>query len=551
MSSSPSTTGNNQLSPGIPARGFKEKVDDDVTLKVLIDSPSIEPRSTVQPTVSYDEQLPTNGGKTIINEEQYPDALSFAFSPFKKWLILIVIFLVQTSMNFNTSLYANAQHGISHEFDVGHEATVSGAAVFLVTYAFGCELWAPWSEEFGRVIVLQASLFLVNLCCLPVVFASPNGFASIIIGRAFGGLFSAGGSVTLGMVADLFSSDDQEYALAFIVLSSVGGSIIGPIVGGFVETYLHWQWAIWIQFIFGLFVQLLHLALVPETRSTVLLDRHAKKLRKSGDNPNIYGPNELKTWREYLVPKELFSVWSRPFHMFLTEPIVSVLSALSGFSDALIFMQIQSFGLVFKLWNFSTIETGLAFVPIGLAYVLAYLLFIPIIRRNRALRLKNPQDEHAQFESRMWCLLYLAPCLPIGLLIFAWTSTPHVHWIAPMIGCVFIGIANYAIYMATIDYMVTAYGPYSASATGGNGFARDFLAGILTWLAAPYYNAFQGEYGLQTANTVLAGISLILVVATFVVYFKGPSMRKRSPFAEKLKSNSENSVVEVTPATAI
>ena len=47
-----------------------------------------------------------------------------------------------------------------------------------------------------------------------------------------------------------------------------------------------------------------------------------------------------------------------------------------------------------------------------------------------------------------------------------------------MIFAAIVGIANYAIYMATIDYMVCAYGPYSASATGGNGWARDFLAGV-------------------------------------------------------------------------
>lgn len=105
-----------------------------------------------------------------------------------------------------------------------------------------------------------------------------------------------------------------------------------------------------------------------------------------------------------------------------------------------------------------------------------------------------------------------------------------------MIGCVFIGIANYTIYMATIDYMVAAYGPFSASATGGNGFARDFLAGVLTWCASPYYDAFHGSLALQTANTVLACISTILVVATFVIYFKGPSMRKRSPFAQSILS---------------
>ncbi|KAI1750544.1 major facilitator superfamily domain-containing protein [Xylaria castorea] len=471
----------------------------------------------------------------LITQETNPEVLALGFATWKKWMILTVIFLVQTSMNFNTSLYANGQTGIAKEFNVGRQTTVTGAAVFLITYAFGCELWAPWSEELGRKFVLQGSLFLVNLCCLPVALAKPNNITSIFVGRAFGGLFSAGGSVTLGMVADMFPATEQEYPLAFIVLSSVGGSIIGPIIGGFVETYLKWQWTIWIQLAFGAFVQLLHLVLVPETRDTVRLDTHAKYLRKSGIMPRASGPTDHKTWRQYLMPREMLAIWLRPFRMFITEPIVLVLSALSGFSDALIFMQIQSFGLVFQLWNFSTIQTGLAFISFGLAYILAYVLFIPVIRRNRQLRLQNPGCEHAQYESRMWWLLFTAPCLPIGLLIFAWASTPSVPWITPMLGCVLIGVANYTIYMATIDYMVAAYGPYSASATGGNGFARDFLAGILTWLAVPYYNLFHGKFALQTANSVLACISLILVVATFAIYLKGPSMRRRSPFAQSLR----------------
>lgn len=46
-------------------------------------------------------------------------------------------------------------------------------------------------------------------------------------------------------------------------------------------------------------------------------------------------------------------------------------------------------------------------------------------------------------------------------------------------------ILQYAIYMATIDYMVAAYGPYTASATDGNGFVSDFLAGIAALYAVP------------------------------------------------------------------
>ena len=78
----------------------------------------------------------------LIEEDCY-DELGFSFSSSKKWLILSVIFLVQTSMNFNTSLYSNAINGISQEFHVSEQAARVGAAVFLITYAFGCEIFAP------------------------------------------------------------------------------------------------------------------------------------------------------------------------------------------------------------------------------------------------------------------------------------------------------------------------------------------------------------------------------------------------------------------------
>lgn len=73
-----------------------------------------------------------------------------------------------------------------------------GQFIFLVMYAFGCELWAPWSEELGRWRVLQWSLGLVNLWQIPCALAP--SFWMVFAFRALGGLSSAGGSVTLGMV---------------------------------------------------------------------------------------------------------------------------------------------------------------------------------------------------------------------------------------------------------------------------------------------------------------------------------------------------------------
>lgn len=55
-----------------------------------------------------------------------------------------------------------------------------------------------------------------------------------------------------------------------------------------------------------------------QTRVTVLLDREAKRRRKTGEDLNCYGPNELKEHR--FAFKEVITIMSRPFVMFGEPP---------------------------------------------------------------------------------------------------------------------------------------------------------------------------------------------------------------------------------------
>ena len=301
-------------------------------------------------------------GTIELREQDCYEKLGFSYSTWKKWTILSVIFLVQTSMNFNTSVYASAIKPLSQHFGISAQSARIGQMIFLIAYAFGSELWAPWSEELGRWPVLQLSLFLVNIWQIPCALA-PN-FATIIVGRFLGGLCSAGGSVTLGMVADMWDPNDQQYAVAFIVLSSVAGSVFGPIAGGFIGTYLPWYWNFWIQLILGASVQAIHFFFVPETRATVLIDREAKKRREAGEI-NIYGPNELKN---RMSMKEVLVIWYRPFEMFVREPIVLWLSLLIVLWYSVIFTFLESFDPVLKQWGFSTIQVGLSFITLAPLY---------------------------------------------------------------------------------------------------------------------------------------------------------------------------------------
>lgn len=86
----------------------------------------------------------------------------------------------------------------------------------------------------------------------------------------------------------------------------------------------------------------------------------------------------------------------------------------------------------------------------------------------------------------------------------------------------------------TIDYMVAAYGPeYSASATGGNGFARDCLAGIAAMYSAPFYEHFKSNT-LEYPTTILGGIGVAVAIPVYVFYIYGPQIRARSPYAQTL-----------------
>lgn len=480
-------------------------------------------------------------GRRVLREKDCYDKLGFCFPKNKKWMIISVIFAVQLSMNFNTSIYPNAIPLISEEFGIGEQKARVSQMVFLVSYAFGCELWAPWSEEFGRWPIMQASLFLVNVWQI-LGGLSPN-FAGIVVARGLGGLSSAGGSVTLGITADMWESNNQGYAVAFVVLSSVGGSALGPIFGGLCQDHLSWRWNFWIQLIFGGVVQIAHFFLVSETRVSILMDREAKRSRKTGENDNIYGPGEVSEHK--LSMKEVIEIWKRPFVMFATEPIVLFLSLLSGFSDALIFICMESFTLVYQQWNFSATTCGLAFIPVMIGYFVAYGIHLPDIARQQFL-MKTQGEDSRYAERRMLLLLFLAPLEAIGLFGFAWTSMGPSHnpWIAPMIFTVLIAVANYSIYMSTIDYMVAAYGHYSASATGGNGFARDFLAGIATMYATPMYNNIGKKHHLQWASTLLGCLALIVMIPIYVFYWKGPEIRAKSKFAQVLAADKKISKVD-------
>lgn len=97
----------------------------------------------------------------------------------------------------------------------------------------------------------------------------------------------------------------------------------------------------------------------------------------------------------------------------------------------LIFIFLESYGPVFQQWGFETYQVGLAFIPIMVAYFLAWAMFLPWIRRDELKRRKDPSSVNP--ESRLFWLVCTVLLEPIGLFGFAWTSlgpSKSVHWVS-------------------------------------------------------------------------------------------------------------------------
>ncbi|KAF2749507.1 MFS general substrate transporter [Sporormia fimetaria CBS 119925] len=455
---------------------------------------------------------------------------AYPWNRWKKYGVMLTICVTQLSMNFNAAIYSSAVKGINQEFGIDNSRL--GMVAFLVAYAFGCELWAPWSEELGRRGVMQLSLSLVNASIL-ICALSPS-FAVMIIGRVFGGLASAGGSVTLGMVADMYHQEDQQFPVLVASLFSCLGAVVGGITGGPLSDNLDWRWIFWAQLIFSVVAQLVHGFFGYETRTRVLLKEEADRRGIKELDSVPYARLEVREGGKRWDVKKMLKTIYRPYRMLLLEPIVLCLSLLSGFADALIFMFFESYGIVFRQWDFSDTRISLVLIALAVSYIVAAVTFIPWILRDNRRRLSKRTFEP---ETKLDWLLPTVLCLPLGLLGSAFLATKS--WIGVVAFTVPIGIANFAIYYATIDYMVAAYGIYAASATGGNGFCRDFLAGVSALYTKPMFT----RLGIRNTYFLLTGLAVALCIPVYLFRWKGPQIRAWSSFAQKIEASRERQEV--------
>lgn len=103
---------------------------------------------------------------------------------------------------------------------------------------------------------------------------------------------------------------------------------------------------------------------------------------------------------------------------------------------------------------------------------------------------------------------------PVGLLWFAWTCDPPVHWIVPIAAGAPFGMGLAQIMQGLIQYLIDTYTIYCASAIASTVIFRSILAAIFP-LVSPYLYAGLGN---TWATMVFAFLSLACAPLPFLFF---------------------------------
>ena len=122
--------------------------------------------------------------------------------------------------------------------------------------------------------------------------------------------------------------------------------------------------------------------------------------------------------------------------------------------------------------------------------------------------------------------------LPLGQFWFAWTSSPSVHWIWPILAGIPFGTGATLGFIYALNYMAYSYGIYAASALAGNTVVRCVLGSVLP-LAGP---AMFGALGTSWAGSLLGFLLVLMAPVPFVFYFFGARIRVKSSVIKEARA---------------
>ncbi|KAI5286267.1 hypothetical protein KEM54_006920 [Ascosphaera aggregata] len=442
----------------------------------------------------------------------------------KKFFTAVMLCWTTINTSFSSSVFSAGEDVIGEYFGVSKEVTTLGVTLFVIGFATGPIIWAPFSELKGRKLPLIIGM--LGFTCFQFGAATAKDLQTLTLCRFFSGFFGGSPFAIVGAVfSDIYDNDYRGVAVTFFSIAVFCGPMAAPFIGGYiVDSYLGWRWLQYLTAITGSSALALDVFVLQESYAPIILCQKAAELRRRTKNWGIHAKQEeIEVDLHELVHKN----FSRPLRILFTEPIILFISIYMSFIYGLLYLFLTAYPLIFQQkYGMSKGVAGLTMIGIivGMFFGgVAILSYQPTYRRKLRANNNVPIPE--------WRLIHVMAggfAFSAGLFWLGWAGyTGKVHWIVPTLSGLLSGFGLLCIFQQLMNYIIDAYLVFAASAIAGNTFMRSITAGAFPLFATYMFNGM----GIQWACTLLGCFATILVPIPFVLNFWGAKIRAKSKFA--------------------
>lgn len=246
-------------------------------------------------------------------------------------------------------------------------------------------------------------------------------------------------------------------------------------------------------------------------------------MRKATGNNQIFSKLKPNLPRKIIFKTSII----RPTKMLFLSPIVFGLSLLTAVAYGTLYLLFTTIGDVFATRYGIVKNVGLVYLGIGLGQLVAILVF-GMLSDTIVKRMSKSGEMKPEY--RLPLMVPGGAMIPIGLLLYGWTSQYEVHWIVPIIGTALIGAGMITVFTPVGAYLVDAFPEYAASATAANTVFRSIGGALLPLAGSRMYATLDQGWG----STLLAGISLGMMGMIWIALKYGERLRTHPKYQIKL-----------------